>query len=268
MACLMFNCGLLHNLYVFIRVIDFVNFLCLHPKFRQILSKHFHLVNRNVLNFVGPFCDNLCLLLVHVVNPFSESVQFDAMIQMMGYDLFNSSKPVPERTRRVKQLHNVIRIRIRGSDVNYLVPVVAAVFVWNDVQIDVARVRERRIGLTMIHRTMFNDFQHVIVHDFFIHIEIHFFYYNAGFNLVLVLVLVLHVVLVLVLVLVLILVKRCPTQWTRGIWVRFVPFQQARNAKRVPAHGVSVIGVQPDSAHAAIAEVCHVCMYVCVCVCV
>jgi hypothetical protein len=36
----------------------------------------------------------------------------------------------------------------------------------------------------------------------------------------------------------------------------------------VPAHGVSVIGVQPDSAHAAIAEVCHVCMYVCMYVCV
>jgi hypothetical protein len=55
-----------------------------------------------------------------------------------------------------------------------------------------------------------------------------------------------------------------------------VPFQQARNAKQVPARGVRVIGAdsQPGSAHAAIAnsiiirilKVCHIvvcmCMYV------
>jgi hypothetical protein len=231
--------------------------LCLHPNFWQILSKHFHVVNRNVLNFVRPFCDNLCLLLVNAVNPFSESVPFDVMIQMMRYDFFNSSKPVPERARRVGQLHNVMRIRMRGSDVNSLVPVVAAVFVWNEVQIDAAHVRAPRIGPTMIHRAMFYDFQHVVVHDFFIQIEIHFFYYAAGFFILFGKVReIRRVVFIIILVILVILVKRCATHRTRGIWVRFVPFQQARNAKQVPARGVRVIGadLQPVSAYAAIAN--------------
>jgi hypothetical protein len=209
------------------------------------------MVQRNVLNFIGPFCDNLCSLFVNVVNPFSESVPFDVVIQMMRYDFFNSSKAVTKRTRRVKHLHNVIRIRIRDSNVNPLIPVVAAVFVWNDAQIDPAHVCMTRIGPAMIHCTTVYDVDHVIVHDFFIQIEIQFFQYPVGFIILRV-----GVVVVLVGVLVGVLVKRGSAQWTRGPWIRFMPFQQAPNAKQVSAHGVSVVGAdfQPGSAHAAIAN--------------
>jgi hypothetical protein len=209
------------------------------------------MVQRNVLNFIGPFCDNLCSLFVNVVNPFSESVPFDVVIQMMRYDFFNSSKSVTKRTRRVKHLHNVIRIRIRDSNVNPLIPVVAAVFVWNDAQIDPAHVCMTRIGPAMIHCTTVYDVDHVIVHDFFIQIEIQFFQYPVGFIILRVV-----VVRILVGVLVGVLVKRGSAQWTRGPWIRFMPFQQARNAKQVSAHGVSVVGAdfQPGSAHAAIAN--------------
>jgi len=210
------------------------------------------MVQRNVLNFIGPFCDNLCSLFVNVVNPFSESVPFDVVIQMMRYDFFNSSKAVTKRTRRVKHLHNVIRIRIRDSNVNPLIPVVAAVFVWNDAQIDPAHVCVTRIGLTMIHRATVYDVHHVIVHDFFIQIEIQFFQYPVGFGILFVLL----CIVILIGVLIGILIKRGSAHWTRGPWIRFVPFQQARNAKQVPAHGVSVVGadLQPGSAHAAIAN--------------
>jgi hypothetical protein len=208
------------------------------------------MVQRNVLNFIGPFCDNLCSLFVNVVNPFSESVPFDVVIQMMRYDFFNSSKMVTKRTRRVKHLHNVVRIRIRDSNVNPLIPVIAAVFVWNDVQIDAARVCVTRIGLTVIHCATVNYVHHVIVHDFFIQIEIQFFQYPVGFIILRVGVGLVRIVIVGV------LIKRGSAQWTRGHWIRFMPFQQARNAKQVSAHGVSVVGaaLQPSSAHAAIAN--------------
>jgi hypothetical protein len=210
------------------------------------MTKHFHVVQQNVLNFIGPFCDNLCSLFVNAVNPFTESVPFDVVIQMMRYDLFNSSKSVTKCTRRVKHLHNVIRVRIRASDVNPFIHVVAAVFVWNDAQIDVARVCVTRIGPTMIHRTNFHNVHHVIMYDFFIQIEIKFFQYLVGFI----------ILRVGVDIGIGILVKRGSAHWTRGHWIRFVPFQQARNAKQVPAHGVSVIGadMQPGSAYAAIAN--------------
>jgi hypothetical protein len=96
---------------------------------------------------------------------------------------------------------------------------------------------------------MFYDFHHVVVHDFFIHIEVHFFQYPDGFILLL-------IPIFLPILLILLLVKRRSAHWTRGPWIRFVPFQQARNAKQVPTHGVRVIGadLQPGSAYAAIAN--------------
>jgi hypothetical protein len=103
----------------------------------------------------------------------------------------------------------------------------------------------------MIHCTTVYDVDHVIVHDFFIQIEIQFFQYPVGFIILRV-----GVVRILVGVLVGVLVKRGSAQWTRGPWIRFMPFQQAPNAKQVSAHGVSVVGAdfQPGSAHAAIAN--------------
>jgi len=211
------------------------------------------MVQRNVLNFIGPFCDNLCSLFVNVVNPFSESVPFHVVIQIMRYDFFNSSKTVTKRTRRVKHLHNVMRIRIRGSNVNPLIHVVVAVFVWNDAQIDAARVCVTRIGLTVIHCATVYYVHHVIVHDFFVQIEIQFFQYLVGF--IILRVGVIRIVIRIVII-VGVLVKRGSAQWTRSHWICFVPFQQARNAKQVSAHGVSVVGadLQPGSAHAAIAN--------------
>jgi hypothetical protein len=104
----------------------------------------------------------------------------------------------------------------------------------------------------MMNCAKFYDFHQVIVHDFFIQIEIHFFQYPVGFRRCGVMATGLHRALSLGLA----LVQRRSAHWARGPWSRIVPFQQARNAKQVPAHGVSVIGAdwQPGSAHAALAN--------------
>jgi hypothetical protein len=110
----------------------------------------------------------------------------------------------------------------------------------------------------MMNCAKFYDFHQVIVHDFFIQIEIHFFQYPVGFRRcgVMCMAMVMATGLHRALSLGLALVQRRSAHWARGPWSRIVPFQQARNAKQVPAHGVSVIGAdwQPGSAHAALAN--------------
>jgi hypothetical protein len=136
------------------------------------MSEHSHVVNENVLNLDGPFRHNLRSLFVNVVNPFSEGIPFDVAIQVMRYDPFNSSKPVPKRPRRVNQLQNVMRARVCDSNLNSLV---VALFLWNDAQMNVSGEPLRRFASAMVYRIDVNDSHHVVVHDFFIHVEIHFF---------------------------------------------------------------------------------------------
>jgi hypothetical protein len=183
-----------------------------------VLYEHYHIVKRNVLDFVGPFRDNLRVLFINPGNPFSENIPFAVGDQVVRYDVFNSSKPEPECARRVKHFHNVMRIRIRDSNVNALV-IVIALFFLNYAQMNRTCVRPYY-------------FQHVIVHDFFIHIE--FIVHRDSIvrdsivrDSIVRDSIVRHI-------------KWGSAQRTRGIGVCFVPFQQARHAKQVPAHGVRV----------------------------
>jgi hypothetical protein len=226
----------------------FMQSLCFYLRYRflfalrlgTVLYHHFHIVKRNVLNFVGPFRYNLRVLFINAGNPFSENIPFAVGDQVVRYDVFNTSKPEPECPRRVKHFHNVMRIRIRDSNVNALVIVV--------------------LNYAQMNRTCVRPyyFQHVIVHDFFIHIE--FIVHDVRDSIVRDVSIVRDSIIRDSIVRDSIVrdsivrhIKRGSAQRTRGIGGCFVPFQQARHAKQVPAHGVRVSVIsKPGSTNPAL----------------
>jgi hypothetical protein len=122
------------------------------------------------------------------------------------------------------------------------------VFFWNDAQMNGSSVPLRWIVSVMISHIEVYDFHHVVVHDFFIQIEIHFFNYLIE----------LHSICVCVCVCVCVvfgfIVQWPSAQWTRGFCTVLMPFQQARNAEQMLARSIRMIRTHRErsSAHATI----------------